>query len=93
MVWKTPQTGESALWRHNRQQMLDDELSAWLDNYEFKRCLSSGSIWTLKKGEDSIVLINAVDDQLYFSTSDALRKKFEKDISDQFDVDLLGQAH
>ena len=29
---------------------------------------------------------------MYFSTSDVLRKKFEEDISDQFDVDLLGQA-
>ena len=45
------------------------------------------------KGDDNIELVNAVDSQLYFSTSEALRKKFEKDISDAFDVDLLGQAH
>ena len=45
------------------------------------------------KGKNKIVLINAVDDQLHFSTSKTLRLKFEKDISDHFDVDLLGQAH
>ena len=47
----------------------------------------------MTKIDDKIVLINAVDDQLYFSTSEALRKKFEKAISNEFDVDLLGQAH
>ena len=37
--------------------------------------------------------MNAVDDQLYFSTCENMRKKFEEAIAKRFDVDLLGQAH
>ena len=71
----------------------DDVLSDWLLGYGFKRCLSAGSIWTLTKGNDKLVLINAVDDQLYFSTSPGMRKSFEHAIARHFDVDMLGQAH
>ena len=37
-------------------------------------------------------MINAVDDQLYYPTSDEMRTKFEKAISDKYDVELMGQA-
>ena len=36
---------------------------------------------------------NVVDDQLYFSNYDPLRKNFEKRISEEFLVELMGQAH
>ena len=39
------------------------------------------------------MLINAVDDQLYYSTSDEMRKDFEKSVCDKYDVELMGQAH
>ena len=71
----------------------DDELSAWLVSYGFKRCLAAQSIFILTEGQDKLVIVNAVDDQLYFSTSDDMRKRFEEAIAKHFDVDLLGQAH
>ena len=71
----------------------DDELSAWLISYGFRRCLAAQSIFIKESGDDKMVIVNAVDDQLYFSTSDEMRKKFEDAISKRFEVDLLGQAH
>ena len=72
----------------------DDELSSWLvDDYGFQRCLSEPSIFVKKEGDHELVLINAVDDQLYYSTCDDMRKKFEKDVCDKYDVDMMGQAH
>ena len=38
-------------------------------------------------------LINAVDDQLYFTNHAGLRKEFEEILKKQFDVELMGQAH
>ena len=72
----------------------DDDLSDWLINvYGFHRVPGAGSIYTLQKDNDFIYLLNAVDDQLYFSNSDTLRKDFEKSLSNKFDVELMGQAH
>lgn len=72
---------------------LDDELSAWLISYGSRRCLSAQSIFVMTKKEDKLVIVNAVDDQLYFSTSEAMRKDFEAAVSKRFDVELMGQAH
>ena len=38
-------------------------------------------------------MINAVDDQLYYSTSDEMRKVFGRDVCNKYDVDMMGQAH
>ena len=72
----------------------DDELSDWLVNtYHFKRCLSSPSIFIKRENGHELVLINAVDDQLYYSTSDEMRKKFEKDLDNKYNVEFMGQVH
>ena len=69
-------------------------MSSWLvDDYGFQRCLSEPSIFVKKEGEHELVLINAVDNQLYYSTCDDMRKKFEKDVCEKYDVDMMGQAH
>ena len=40
-----------------------------------------------------LVVLNAVDDQLYFSTDDNMRKWFEEKTKQRFHVQTLGQAH
>ena len=47
----------------------------------------------MRKGDELTLILNSVDDHLYLSTSETLRKKFEEDIADCFHVDLMGQAH
>jgi hypothetical protein len=47
----------------------------------------------LRAGEIFLCLLNAVDDQLYFSNCDNMRQKFEAAVQADFDVDFLGQAH
>ena len=72
----------------------DDELSDWLTNtYEFARILSEPSIFIKRENGGKLVLINAVDDQLYYSTSDKMREQFEKDVQAKYNVELMGQAH
>ena len=72
----------------------DDELSAWLIiSYGFRRCLAAKSIFIKEEGDNKLVIVNAVDDQLYFSTSEDMRKKFKETISKRFDIGLFGQAH
>jgi hypothetical protein len=72
----------------------DIHLSTWLENDQrLMRCLSEGSIFTRRDGDKFLILLNAVDDQLYMSNCDEMRKQFETDISTNFDVELMGQAH
>ena len=72
----------------------DDTLADFLINdFGFERCPSARSIFIYKRGKDFIYLINAVDDQLYFSNNDKLRLEFEQRIAKRFDVELMGQAH
>ena len=46
----------------------------------------------LHKGDKFLCLLNAVDDQLYFSNCDDLRRDFEAAVKADFDVDFLRQA-
>jgi hypothetical protein len=71
----------------------DDHLSSWLANYGLIRLESEGSIFMLWEGDKFLCLLNAVDDQLYFSNCDDMRRKFEAAVKADFDVDFLGQAH
>ena len=73
----------------------DETQNQWLTSEDigFRRLVTEGSIYIKQEGDDILVLLNAVDDQLYFSTSERLRKWFEKEVSNRFDVDLMGQAH
>jgi hypothetical protein len=72
----------------------DIHLSNWLENDQrLLRCLSEGSIFTRRDSDKFLILLNAIDDQLYMSNCDDMRKQFEKDISSKFDADLMGQAH
>jgi hypothetical protein len=58
------------------------------------RCLGSeGSIHIMKQDNDVLIVLNAVDDQLYFCTSDKMRKWLEEVTQKRFNVQLLGQAH
>ena len=41
----------------------------------------------------STIIKKAVDDQLYFTNNEALRKEFETRLQKRFDVELMGQAH
>ena len=62
-------------------------------HYGFERLKAAASIFVKKQNGHKIILLNAVDDQLYYSTSDEMRKKFEYNVGQRFDVDLMGQAH
>jgi hypothetical protein len=71
----------------------DIHLSQWLENNQHLiRCLSEGSIFTCRDGDKFLTLLNAADDQLCFSNCDQMRKKFEADISSNFDAEPMGQA-
>ena len=72
----------------------DEELSDFLINtLEFVRCLAEPSIFIKRLQGHELVLINAVDDQLYYSTSDKMREWFEKCVNAQYKADFMGQAH
>ena len=72
----------------------DDELSDWLTHHAgFERCPGTGSIFIFRDGPRFIYLVNAVDDQLYFSNDNALKLKFEQNLKAKFDIELMGQAH
>ena len=72
----------------------DDTLADFLLNdFGFQRCPSDGSIYIYKKGKSFLYLINAVDDELYFTNDEQLKAEFEKRITEKFDVKLMGQAH
>ena len=40
-----------------------------------------------------IMLLDYVDDLLYFGTKDATVKQFEEQLSARFELELMGQAH
>jgi hypothetical protein len=70
----------------------DDHLSTWMTKYGLKRLESEGSIFMLRDGDRFLCLLNAVDDQLYMLTATnatTIRNRCKND----FDVDLIGQAH
>jgi hypothetical protein len=46
----------------------------------------------LREGEDFIILLNTVDDEVYFPTSKTLHKKFKAAVLKHFNVELIGQA-
>jgi hypothetical protein len=71
----------------------DDHLSAWLEDYGLIRLDSEGSIFMKREKDKFLCLLNAVDDQLYFSNCEALLLDFEAAVKKDFDVDFLGQAH
>ena len=75
-------------------KIFDIRQSDWLVNdYGFTRCPSEESIYHYHHNGHFIYMNNVVDDQLYFSNYDPLRKDFEKKISTEFLVELMGQAH
>ena len=72
----------------------DLDQSEWLINdFGFKRCVGALSIYHYQKDDTFMYLINAVDDQLYFTNNENLRKEFEARLQKRFDVELMGQAH
>jgi hypothetical protein len=73
----------------------DETQSKWLTSSEigFSRLPSEESIYIKRSDSDFIVVLNAVDDQLYFATNPALRNWFENETQTRFDVQLMGQAN
>jgi hypothetical protein len=72
----------------------DETQSAWLTSAEigFQRLPSDGSIYVRRCNQGVTMVLNAVDDQLYFATNPNLKIWFEKATQGRFDVTLLGQA-
>jgi hypothetical protein len=72
----------------------DKTQSAWLTSSDigFERLPSDGSIYIKRSKQDVIMVLNAVDDQLYFATTQQLNIWFERATEERFDVTLLGQA-
>jgi hypothetical protein len=73
----------------------DETQSKWLTSPEigFTRLPSEGSIYIKRTESYFIVVLNAVDDQLYFAKDPSLKKWFEDATKSRFDVQLLGQAN
>jgi hypothetical protein len=72
----------------------DDTLSEWLINgFGCIRCPGAGSIFIKREGSNFLFILNAVDDQLYFSNSDDFRKNYEVSVDGKFKIEMLGQAH
>jgi hypothetical protein len=59
----------------------------------FARLPSEGSIYNKRTESDFIVVLNAVDDQLYFATAPSLKQWFEEATQSRFDIQLMGQAN
>jgi hypothetical protein len=72
----------------------DETQSAWLTSPEigFQRLPSDSSIYVRRCDQGVNMVLNAVDDQLYFATNPNLKIWFEKATQGRFDVTLLGQA-
>lgn len=59
-------------------QCWDDELSWLLEKgLEYERCLAETSMFIKRQDGCKLVLINDVDEQLHYSTSETMRKWFE----------------
>jgi Reverse transcriptase (RNA-dependent DNA polymerase) len=73
----------------------DETQSNWLtsDEIEFSRLPSEGSIYIKRSTTDFIAVLNAVDDQLYFTTCVELKSGFEEVTKARFDVQFIGQAN
>jgi hypothetical protein len=73
----------------------DETQSKWLTSpgIGFTRLPSEGSIQIKRTESYFIVVLNAVDDQLYFATDPSLKKRFEDATKSRFDVQQLGQAN
>jgi hypothetical protein len=73
----------------------DTTQSEWLTSPEigFERLPSEPSLYRKETEKGMMLLINSVDDQMYYATVDELRIWFEKKTKERFDVQLLGQAN
>lgn len=72
----------------------DGTQSSWLTSSDigFERLPSDGSIYVKRSQRDVMMVLNAVDDQLYFATNPKLKTWFEQVTQARFDVSMLGQA-
>ncbi|KAG7340238.1 reverse transcriptase RNA-dependent DNA polymerase [Nitzschia inconspicua] len=72
----------------------DETQSRWLTSAEigFERLPSERSIYRKITDKGMIMVLNAVDDQLYFATTPELKEWFEQETDRRFDVQKLGQA-
>ena len=61
-------------------------------NLGFSRSRVEGCLYIYKKGEDWIKMINYVDDALYYAGSIKVRKAFELELKNHFNLTLMGQA-
>ncbi|KAG7349250.1 reverse transcriptase RNA-dependent DNA polymerase [Nitzschia inconspicua] len=72
----------------------DETQSKWLTSEEigFERLPSERSIYIKRTKEGMMMVLNAVDDQLYFATNIELKDWFKRETDRRFDVQKLGQA-
>ena len=70
------------------------ELQEWLlENSFMQSKVIACFFWKNFEDGSKIYLLDYVDDCLYYGTSEASLKIFEKEISARFDLTLMGQAH
>ncbi|MGH7954439.1 MAG: reverse transcriptase domain-containing protein [Gloeomargaritales cyanobacterium] len=70
------------------EELLNWLLSTGFTSSEVHPCL----LWK-KVGKHVLMVLNYVDDMLYFGTSVEIEKQFEKELSQRFKAEFLGQAH
>jgi hypothetical protein len=58
----------------------------------FEKLPSDGSIFVKRSEKGLIIVLNVVDNQLYFPTTKELKFWFEDATQQRFDVKILGQA-
>jgi Reverse transcriptase (RNA-dependent DNA polymerase) len=92
--WENPSDHKSLYGDRVANLAWDETQSAWLtsDDIGFQRLPSDGSIYIKRTDGELIVVLNAVDDQLYFATDPNLKAWFEQATTHRFDVQTMGQA-
>ena len=74
----------------------NQDLTEWLTTNQvvpFKQSKVDPSLFIHRNGEEVIYLIVYVDDCLYFGSSKELEKRFEKEMSERFKLEVQGWSH
>jgi Reverse transcriptase (RNA-dependent DNA polymerase) len=70
-----------------------EEVFSWLISVGFVPLQSQPAILVLRCPRGFIKLALYIDDTMYHSNKDSLRREFERNVKQRFDCELLGQAH
>ncbi|MGH7954550.1 MAG: reverse transcriptase domain-containing protein, partial [Gloeomargaritales cyanobacterium] len=69
------------------------ELLEWLLSNGFNSSAVHPCLLWKKVGKNVLMVLDYVDDMLYFSTCAKLEKKFQEELSARFKAEFMGQAH